>query len=1078
MILCTIPLPAIGSGSSPLPFSGDFEEGYLRGWLKEKVIRDPIEVTSYPNPFDFQPTYGDNPTARGRGQPSNHQGNWWIGTYEKYQGPSSGQRPGDVQGDEPQGILTSGPFMIEPGTLSFLVGGGSDPRTRVELQLFDEMKLVWVGAYSASGKNTETMGRVTWDLTRYEGRKARIRIVDLSSDGWGHINADDFRFVAATPKTPPEARIEAKPLSGPVPLIVQFHGDKSTDRDGSIVMYEWDLGDGGSSSLQNPEHTYLKAGVYEVRLTVTDNDGTSGTTWVEVQVAPASSPQTPPEARIEAKPLSGPVPLIVQFHGDKSTDRDGTIVMYQWDFGDGSTSSFQYPEHTYQKAGVYEVRLTVTDNNEATDTAFVNIHVDEPFPLVPVLAGLGAAALILILARIRTRGHKPGSKTVPPKTGPEGTAPREKGPETAPSNRSPETAPSDREPETPPAGTVGRTAEHVVSTGFSSLDLPDSPISSVTPLKPDTDYYFWLEIGEPVEGSIETAPSAIPEVPANARLTVVVFGFGNGIKTREGANVGELEVLPQGEVMVTSQPLGRRDLLPKSELLQSRLFFPVHAPLKHDTYQLRCNIYYKQILLQSRLIHAVVAVRPTGKQALQSDLDYTLMQTFDAKDLTKFKEHKLSIFLNQNNERTHTFYFFGENRKPESTPVPVQIDRGDLKRTLEAAQETLRNASWGSAEKWKGEKNRYERNYEPGRPREELLEQLKTDLTKMAKWGYDHFDLFKRNQPEAFTLHFATPVYIQIAIESSAKLMFPAAMIYDYPLDSGFDGKYQFCPEFVDAFLNKRPLENTPCFHGNCPTLKKYKELPVRKIADQRWICPSGFWGFRHYLGMPVSVGNKNEDKNTDKIFPTIPVKEEFRVSVASAEDLKKRETHLQKISDLLKESFPKSEWNYAKNRDDLFDRVLKKNPHVVYFYCHGGEVRDKMPFLKIGPVDHLGDFYPSNLGASEILWDTVHPLVVLNGCHTAEIDPDDAFNLIDPFIQTSKSAGVIGTNITIFEEMATAFAQELFMQFFRGVPIGVAIRNSRLKVLDIGDPMGLVYIPFVYAGLHLERDEGNGNEH
>jgi len=56
-------------------FNNDFETGDLTDWEKEGVA------------FDFQPTWGDNPTARNRGEPSQHQGDWWIGLFEKFQGP-------------------------------------------------------------------------------------------------------------------------------------------------------------------------------------------------------------------------------------------------------------------------------------------------------------------------------------------------------------------------------------------------------------------------------------------------------------------------------------------------------------------------------------------------------------------------------------------------------------------------------------------------------------------------------------------------------------------------------------------------------------------------------------------------------------------------------------------------------------------------------------------------------------------------------------------------------------------------------------------------------------------------------
>ena len=72
----------------------------------------------------------------------------------------------------------------------------------------------------------------------------------------------------------------------------------------------------------------------------------------------------------------------------------------------------------------------------------------------------------------------------------------------------------------------------------------------------------------------------------------------------------------------------------------------------------------------------------------------------------------------------------------------------------------------------------------------------------------------------------------------------------------------------------------------------------------------------------------------------------------------------------------------------------------------------------------------------------------------------------------------MIGTNITIFPSMASVFPQEFFGQFLReGVSIGAAVRSARLKLLDYGDPLGLVYIPFVYAGLKLEKEWGTEKE-
>ena len=156
----------------------DFETGNLRGW------------TATGNAFIYQPTYGDNPTARHRGQPSKHHGNYWIGGYEKRPKPEF--KAGDIQGDGPQGSLTSNPFTITTKYISFLIGGGCDIRT-VRVELLVNGKIV----KQSTGKCNETMTRVRWDVSQFSGQKARIRLVDQSSGGWGHINFDDVRFKGA-----------------------------------------------------------------------------------------------------------------------------------------------------------------------------------------------------------------------------------------------------------------------------------------------------------------------------------------------------------------------------------------------------------------------------------------------------------------------------------------------------------------------------------------------------------------------------------------------------------------------------------------------------------------------------------------------------------------------------------------------------------------------------------------------------------------------------------------------------------------------------------------------------------------
>ena len=131
------------------------------------------------------------------------------------------------------------------------------------------------------------------------------------------------------------------------PLPVTFSSAGSVDNDGAIVAYAWDFTDDGSvdSTDANPSFTYTTDGLKVARLTVTDTDGATGTTTVQVNVGPEN---VAPVAVPTADTTSGKRNLAVQFSSASSTDSDGTIVEYLWDFGDGSpTSDVANPSHTY-----------------------------------------------------------------------------------------------------------------------------------------------------------------------------------------------------------------------------------------------------------------------------------------------------------------------------------------------------------------------------------------------------------------------------------------------------------------------------------------------------------------------------------------------------------------------------------------------------------------------------------------------------------------------------------------------------------------------------------------------------------
>jgi PKD repeat protein len=144
-------------------------------------------------------------------------------------------------------------------------------------------------------------------------------------------------------------------------LNCTYSSTGSTDPDGTIASYAWTFGDGGTSADANPSHRYAAAGTYSVGLTVTDNRGGTNTKTVSKVVTHVN---TLPTATFGESCNS----LACSYDGSASSDPDGPITGYAWNFGDSTTGTGSTPSHTYPASGTYTVSLTVTDNEGGTKT--------------------------------------------------------------------------------------------------------------------------------------------------------------------------------------------------------------------------------------------------------------------------------------------------------------------------------------------------------------------------------------------------------------------------------------------------------------------------------------------------------------------------------------------------------------------------------------------------------------------------------------------------------------------------------------------------------------------------------------
>ncbi|MCQ9206767.1 MAG: PKD domain-containing protein [Omnitrophica bacterium] len=283
-----------------------------------------------------------------------------------------------------QGGSISGEGIIEQNTdvdIFALIAGQGEMSINIMPDLLAPNLDIKAAIYDQDGALV-TSGNPLLELKANIAATVDEGVYYLSIEGTGNQNVSDYgslgkytitgTVVSSGNPLPPVARIEASPMSGRAQLLVQFSGEASYDPDGTIVSYLWDFADGAFSNAINPLHTFSNVRSYSVRLTVTDNDGSSDASTVHIDVL---APNVIPVASIQATPTQGYAPLTVQFDGSSSYDNDGSITNYSWVLGDDAQKNGVAINHTYEAPGIYSVELTVTDNDNATakDTIIITV---------------------------------------------------------------------------------------------------------------------------------------------------------------------------------------------------------------------------------------------------------------------------------------------------------------------------------------------------------------------------------------------------------------------------------------------------------------------------------------------------------------------------------------------------------------------------------------------------------------------------------------------------------------------------------------------------------------------------------
>ncbi|HVN48987.1 MAG TPA: PKD domain-containing protein, partial [Bacteroidota bacterium] len=226
--------------------------------------------------------------------------------------------------------------------------------------------------------------------------KGGVHFVTLTvNDGQGKKNSIVHETVKILINRPPVAVVDSL-LYSCMGQTILFNGSLSYDPDGDQMTFLWDFGDGQTATETNPAHRYNKPGFYSVKLTLNDGFALQPTT-ATIPVIVEGSPQAILSFTDTAMCVNTPI----SFDGRASTDPNGPIGSFSWDFGDGTSALGATVMHAYSKPGVYYAVLTVMGNGSGrcsrVSQATATIHtVEGPIAefSVPEVVSIGEQVMV------------------------------------------------------------------------------------------------------------------------------------------------------------------------------------------------------------------------------------------------------------------------------------------------------------------------------------------------------------------------------------------------------------------------------------------------------------------------------------------------------------------------------------------------------------------------------------------------------------------------------------------------------------------------------------------------------------
>jgi hypothetical protein len=291
---------------------------------------------------------------------------------------------------------------------------------------------------------------------------------------------------------------------------------------------------------------------------------------------------------------------------------------------------------------------------------------------------------------------------------------------------------------------------------------------------------------------------------------------------------------------------------------------------------------------------------------------------------------------------------------------------------------------------------------------------------------------------------------ISIVRPSGVRFSLPWNLVYEIGLPSVPNARNtKLCPS-VSEWDERSPL-----------VVGEVHECPRSSDFDhsEDVLCPFGFWGFRQPIEAPPSVPYANA---------VITVPKSSRAIIAMATSGVARDAlndHVAKLTSALHGRFGTELDVRSVDSTKALHESIGRDLPILYFICHGHrEPGEPDTWLALGNNDYMSpglfvDWAISARKRKEKFWNEVRPLVIVNACHSLDIDADTMIGYLDAFTSGADAKGVIGTEVSVPQPLAMQWASVFLNALLTtGATAETALRQARLSFLARGSLFGLIY--------------------